>query len=126
MSSTPKPATSASTIPAPAILAGLADELTAMIPVVEGLSALVFDHALKAEPEDRPRVLTQAQAVDDLTQRLEALRDLTGAMSRGVGAEAALEAMRLADMAARLRTAARGDESGIARGANAGELLLFG
>ncbi|MCS6627087.1 hypothetical protein N0B44_29655 [Roseibacterium beibuensis] len=112
--------------PTPALLSGLADELSLMIPVVEGLSALVFDHALNVGPGDRPGVLTQAQAVDDLSQRLEALRDLVGALSRGVEAGAALDAMPLAAVADRLRAAAIGGGPVPAGGTDAGDLLLFG
>jgi hypothetical protein len=112
--------------PTLALLSGFADELSSMIPVVEGLSALVFDYALKAEPDDRPRVLTQAQSVDDLTQRLEALRDLTEAVSRGVAVDAALDALRLADVAGRLRIAMVGAETARDQSPPAGELVLFG
>jgi hypothetical protein len=112
--------------PTPALLSGLSDELSSMIPLVEGLSALVFDHAIKAAPEDRPQILTQAQAVDDLAQRLEALRDLAAALSRGVPVDAALDAMRLAEVAGRLRIATLGGETIQANGPPAGELVLFG
>ena len=112
--------------PTPALLSGLADELSSMIPVVEGLSALVFDHALKANAEDRSRILTQAQAVDDLSQRLEALRGLASALSRGADIQTALDALPLESMAARLRAAGVGGGPARDDGPDAGDLLLFG
>lgn len=109
----------------PDLLSGLADELASMIPVVAGLSALVFDHAIKAPAEDRPRILTQAQAVDDLGQRLDALSNLATALSRGVPVNAALDALPLAEVAGRLRIAALGLRPATDNDPASGELVLF-
>ena len=110
----------------PAMLSGLAEELAAMMPLVEGLSGLVLDHAIKADAHDRARILTQAQAVDDLGQRLEALRDLMAALSRGMPVDAALHAMPLAEVAARLRAAALGARTTPDDDPGRGDLVLFG
>jgi anaerobic glycerol-3-phosphate dehydrogenase len=89
----------------PSLLSGLADELALMIPMVEALADLVKDHAVKADAIDRPRILNQGQSVDDLSQRLAALRTLAEALSDGARIETALDTMPLADLAARLSLA---------------------
>jgi hypothetical protein len=111
----------------PSLLSALADELALTLPVVEGLSALVVEHAIQADALHRPRILIQAQAVDDLSQRLVALRDLTEALSHGAKVEAALDTVSLAEMAARLRLAVNGTASNTMPVASAthGDLMLF-
>lgn len=108
------------------LLSGLSQELALMVPIVEGLSGLVMDHAIQADAAARPRILAQAQAVDDLNQRLQALVDLTRAVAAGTAPEAALDAVRLADVAARLRLASAGERSQPATPARgSGDLMLF-
>lgn len=109
------------------LLSGLADELSAIVPLIEGLATLVFEHATAAAPADRAGVLTQAQAVDDLSQRLVAVRDLMASVARGEPVDSALQALPLAEMAARLRRVVldRAPEPGSASAHGAGELMLF-
>lgn len=107
----------------PAMLAALSVELAALAVPVEELADLVADHAAGAPPADRAAVLRRAQSVDETAQTLRALGGLLDALARGEPAEAALDAMPLAAVAARLR----GDEVPSARAAapGAGDILMF-
>ena len=88
-----------------ALLSALSRELAAMMDTVESLSATISDHVGNSRGEARLRALKDAQAIDDLSQRLEALSAVTGAMARGDDAEAALAGVRLTDLSQRLRGA---------------------
>jgi hypothetical protein len=109
-----------------ALLSALSRELADMILSVEGLEALVMAHARLAAPADRADVLTRAQDVDSLGQRLHALHRLTASLAAGRPVEAALDAIPLADLAGQLRGAirGRGAEDASPRAA-AGDLSLF-
>lgn len=109
----------------PSLLSGLADELALMIPMVEGLADLVKDHAIQADAIDRPRILNQGQAVDDLSQRLAALRELAEALSDGARVETALDTMPLADLAARLGLAIGTSPTHAPTLVAHGDLMLF-
>lgn len=86
-----------------ALLSALSTELAAMMETVESLSAVVADHARRSQGEARARTLVGAQAIDDLSQRLNALSGVTGAMARGDDPEIALAGVRLTDLSLRLR-----------------------
>ena len=109
-----------------ALMSGLSHELSLMLPLVEGLSGLVMDHAVQADAAERPRILAQAQAVDDLGQRLQALVRLTHAIGEGAVAHAAVDEIMLADLATRLRAALSGQAvvPHLAAAAS-GDLMLF-
>lgn len=112
--------------PCPPLLTGIARELALMVPMVEDLSGLVKDHAIGADARDRPRILAQAQSVDDLTQRLQALIGVARAVAAGAGPASALEAVSLSDMQRRLQGAlASADEPAPSTGAPSGDLMLF-
>ena len=72
---------------------------------VDGLADLISAHVRQAPGEARPQALVQAQALDDLIQRLDALRVLAGGLARGEAIEAALDGVPLAALADRLRGA---------------------
>jgi hypothetical protein len=111
---------------AAALLSALSTEFADMGEAVETLSGVVLDHARLVPPADRARVLGQAQAIDLLSQRLAALRDLSIALSDGRSVDAVLDAVPLADMADRLRLAVVGaGPDRPAPRAAAGDLLLF-
>lgn len=119
-------AVAARPVPGGTLLSGVSHELALMLPMVEGLSALVMDHAVQADAAQRPRILAEAQAVDDLGQRLQALVRLTQAVAEGEAPDAAVDAILLADLATRLRSALRGETvpPHIAAAAS-GDLMLF-
>ena len=66
-----------------ALFSGLSAELAAMMETVEGLSALITEHARQTPADRRSAVLVKAQAVDDLHQKLDSLRGLAGSLSAG-------------------------------------------
>lgn len=107
-----------------ALFSGLSAELAAMMEAVEGLSALVDEHARQAAPDRRSGVLVKAQAVDDLHQKLDSLRALAGALSGGAPIEEALSDIPLSALAQRLQAAALSMGSGPETAAP-GELVLF-
>lgn len=120
------PAVSSEPVPREALLSGLSHELALMVPLVEGLSGLVMDHAVQADAADRPRILVQAQAVDDLGQRLQALVQLTQAVAKGAAPDTAVDDVPLTALATRLRSALRGDPGTPAPAATStGDLTLF-
>lgn len=88
-----------------ALLSALSTEFADMSQAAEGLSGVVMDHARLVPPADRSRVLTQAQAIDALVQRLVALGDLAGSLSEDRPVDLVLNAVPLADLGDRLRQA---------------------
>lgn len=110
-----------------AFLSALSSEFGAMTRTVDGLSGLVMEHARQVAPGARPEVLVQAQAVDALSQALDALRGLTESLARGEGFETALDAVLLADLSTRLRQAlpTSAPPSQPVAGPAAGDLMLF-
>jgi len=80
-------------------------EFAAMGESIEGLSGLFSEHVRQLAAEDRPRVLYEAQALDELAQRLDALRSLATDLARGERVEVALDCVPLADLADRIREA---------------------
>lgn len=104
----------------------LSAELATMGEDIEGLAGLVADHVRLVAPEVRQRTLIQAQAVDELTQRLDALRSLATLLARGEPVEAALDAIHLADLADRLRSVVLPSAREVRSPPAAGDLMLFG
>jgi hypothetical protein len=72
-----------SVVPSRSLLSALSAELAAMSETVEPLCGMAADHVRNSQGEARARALVDAQAIDDLSQRLIALSDLTGAVARG-------------------------------------------
>lgn len=109
-----------------ALFAGLSAELRVMMETVEGLSDLVTEHARQVAPERRHDVLIQAQAVDDLSQTLDSLRALAGALSTGAPMEHALASIPLAALSGRLQVVALSAPPEPEPESRPGDLLLFG
>lgn len=113
------------TVQASALLIALSTELAAMKGSAENLSSLMAELVQHSQGEARTRALVEAQAIDELTQKLDALRGLTWSLARGDAVETAIDAVLLAEVAGRLRRAVLAGESvAVAPGA-AGELMLF-
>ena len=74
-------------------------------------------------PEERSNALTQAQALDALIQRVEALSDVLRMLGGGASPSDAVSRLSLSDVAGRLRPAA--GEHRPASAADAGDLTLF-
>lgn len=105
------------------LLTAVSDELLALRESVESVSALVAVHVSRCQGEARIRALVDAQAIDGLSQRLEVLSGVTGAMARGEDLETVLADVGLADLSERLRC---GDVTvHRAPGSVAGDLMLF-
>jgi hypothetical protein len=104
------------------LLAAVADELMGVREGIDDVEALVSRLVRLAPPEDRPSALTQAQALDALTQRLEALSGVLRMLSGGASPAEAVSRLSLADMAGRLRPAAGEATSSLAA---SGDLTLF-
>ena len=104
------------------LLAAVADELMRVREGIDGVEALVSDLVRRVPPEERPDALTQAQALDALTQRLEALSGVLRMLGGGASPSEAVSRLALADMAGRLRPAAGEPPSAPAA---SGDLMLF-
>jgi hypothetical protein len=96
------------------LLVAVADELMRVREGIDHVEALVSRLVRRAPAEDRAEALTEAQALDALTQRLEALSGATPAES--------VSRISLADMAVRLRPAAGVKTT---EAADSGDLMLF-
>ncbi|WP_312598705.1 hypothetical protein [Brevundimonas sp.] len=105
------------------LLAAVADELMLARQGVDGIETLVSDLVRRAPPDERSNALTQAQALDALTQQIEALSGVLRRLSGGASPSDAVSQVSLADMAGRLRPPA-GRNRPIS-GADAGDLMLF-
>lgn len=109
-----------------ALLSALSRELAGMARTVERLEDLVMAHARLVDPADRAAVLTRAQDVDSLGQRMHALRQLTESLAEGRPVEAVLDAIPLADLADTLGRAILARDAGeAAPRVAAGDLALF-
>jgi hypothetical protein len=106
------------------LLTAVADELMGVREGIDDVEALVSRLVPLAAPEDRPAALTQAQALDALTQRLEALSGVLRMLSGGASSAEAVSRLTLADMAGRLRPAAAGGKATPSPAAS-GDLTLF-
>lgn len=105
------------------LLVAVADELMRVRRDVDGVEALVGDLVRHAPAQDRPAALIQAQALDALNQRLEALSGVLRSLGDGASPAEAVSRLPLADMAGRLRPAA--DAAPTSNAVNAGDLTLF-
>ena len=105
------------------LLVAVADELTRVREGIDHVEALVSRLVRRAPAEDRAEALTEAQALDALTQRLEALSGVLRMLGGGASLSEAVSRLSLADMAGRLRPAA--GEAPSAPSADAGDLMLF-
>jgi hypothetical protein len=108
------------TLQAP-ILKTLSDELAATRHGVDALAGLVSSYVRHCPIDERPAALQEAQAVDALSQHLEALAAFVGGLARGEALEQAIDSVPLADLADRLR----GGGGGGAPVRSGGELQLF-
>lgn len=105
------------------LLAAVADELMGVRQGIDGVEALVSRLVAQASVEERPAAVTQAQALDALTQRLEALAGVLRMLGGGASPAEAVGRLALADMAGRLRPAA--GEPSAPPPAASGDLTLF-
>ncbi|QYF86182.1 hypothetical protein [Brevundimonas sp. PAMC22021] len=106
----------------PALLCAVADELEDLRAGVDAISHLLSDLVRRVPPAERLEVMSDAQRLDEITQRLQALSGLARAVAAGEAPEAAVAAIPLADMAQRLRPALSRQAD---QGAAAGDLQLF-
>lgn len=109
---------------APSLLAALATEIGDVRMGVDRVSGLLSDLVRRLPPEHRAEALTDAQALDVLIQRLDAVAGVLHGLSSGQSSADAVSAVLLADMAERLNgeTPARAPASPAAA---SGDLLLF-
>ena len=110
------------------LLSAVAAELADIRAGVDEAGGLVSELLRLAPPEQRLTYLTRMQAFDVLSQRVDALSGLAGALAADQPMDTALAALPLAEMAERLRETSlrvfdRAAEP--VRSAPAGDLLLF-
>lgn len=103
------------------LIAAMAAELADVRLGFDEVAGLVTDLVRRLPIEARPQALTEAQAIDGLTQRLDALAGLLRVLAGDECVHAAAAALPLADMVERL-TAGRAAASSPA---GSGELILF-
>ncbi|MFC5372353.1 hypothetical protein ACFPIF_07320 [Brevundimonas faecalis] len=111
------------------LLAAVAAELADIRKGVEATAELTSELLRHAPAEQRLAYLTRTQAFDVLSQRVDALAGLAGALAADQPMDTALAALPLAEMAERLCEASmRGrplTSDAPARPAASGELILF-
>ena len=109
---------------APSLLAALAAEIGDVRSGVDRMSALVSDLVRRLPVEDRAEALTDAQALDVLIQRLDAVAGVLHGLSDGQTSADAVSSVLLADVAGRLggQSASR---AATLSPAPSGDLLLF-
>lgn len=88
---------------APSLLAALAAEIGDVRAGVDRMSTLVSDLVRRLPAEDRAEALTDAQALDVLIQRLDAVAGVLHGLSDGQTSADAVSAVLLTDVAVRLR-----------------------
>jgi hypothetical protein len=103
------------------LLSALAVELADVRAGVDGLSDLISGMIRNLPAETRVSALSDAQALDVLTQRIDVVSDLLQALAAGRPASEAIRAVPLADMARRLAGAPAPAASADA----SGDLMLF-
>jgi len=109
---------------APSLLAALAAEIGDVRSGVDRMSALVSDLVRNLPADSRAEALTDAQSLDVLTQRLDAVAGVLHGLSEGRSSADAVSTVLLADVADRLR----GRETAPAPAApntGSGDLMLF-
>ncbi|WP_295709930.1 hypothetical protein, partial [uncultured Brevundimonas sp.] len=109
-----------------ALLNAVADELEDLRAGVDAISHLLGDLVRRVPPAERLEVMSDAQRLDEITQRLQALSGLARAVAAGEPPELAVAAIPLSDMAQRLRPAVRRPADDAAPDpAASGDLQLF-
>jgi hypothetical protein len=88
---------------APSLLAALAAEIRDVRAGVDRMSTLVSDLVRRLPVDDRAEALTDAQALDVLIQRLDAVAGVLHGLSDGQTSADAVSAVLLADVAVRLK-----------------------
>ncbi len=109
---------------AASLMAALAVELDDVRTGVDRISLLVSELVGRLPVQDRAKVLTDAQAADALTQRLDAVAGVLHGLSDGESTGDALSRVLLADLVARLRAHVDAD-SVPHTPVTSGDLLLF-
>lgn len=104
------------------LLAAVADELMGVREGIDHVEALVSRLVPLAAEKDKAEALTDAQSLDALTQRLEALAGVLRMISGGASPAESVARLGLADMASRLRPAAGMQP---AAPAPSGDVMLF-
>jgi hypothetical protein len=110
------------------LLTAVAAELADIRAGVDEAGGLVSELLRLAPPEQRLTYLTRMQAFDVLSQRVDALSGLAGALAADQPMDTALAALPLAEMADRLRELSfrvKPATSASAPAAVSGDLLLF-
>lgn len=105
------------------LIAAMAAEVADVRLGFDDIAGLVTDLLRRLPIEARPQALTEAQAIDGLTQRLDALSDLLAVLAGDECVHAAAAALPLADMAERLT--GRRPAAPSSSPAGSGELVLF-
>lgn len=95
--------TASSSLLGPALLAALAAEIGDVRAGVDRMSTLVSDLVRRLPAEDRAEALTDAQALDALIQRLDAVAGVLHGLSDGQTSADAVSSVLLADVAVRLK-----------------------
>lgn len=88
---------------APSLLAALAAEISDVRAGVDRMSTLVSDLVRRLPVDDRAEALIDAQALDVLIQRLDAVAGVLHGLSDGQTSADAVSAVLLADVAVRLK-----------------------
>ncbi|MGH7028169.1 hypothetical protein [Brevundimonas sp.] len=110
------------------LLAAVSAELADIRAGIDEAGDLVSELLKSAAPEQRLTFLTRMQAFDVLSQRVDALSGLAGALAEDQPMDTALAALPLAEMADRLREVSLRVKSPTAAAAPAvvcGDLILF-
>ncbi len=105
---------------APSLLAALAAEIGDVRAGVDRMSALVSDLVRRLPIDDRAEALGDAQALDALIQRLDAVAGVLHGLSDGQTSADAVSAVLLAEVAARLN-----GDGPVRAPVSTGDLLLF-
>ena len=107
-------------VDAPTLLAALAAEIGDVRAGVDRMSALVSDLVSRLPADDRAEALTDAQALDVLIQRLDAVAGVLHGLSDGQTSADAVSTVLLSDVAERLR-----GDAPVRTPATSGDLMLF-
>ena len=105
---------------APSLLAALAGEIGDVRSGVERVSGLLTDLVRRLPVEHRAEALTDAQALDALIQRLDAVSGVLNGLAEGKSSADAVSGVLLADVAERLQGATSARPSAVS-----GDLMLF-
>lgn len=104
----------------PALLSALAEETAALARPVERISAVLGELIGKLPAETRGSAVVEAQALDVVVQRLEAIAQALSGLALGASDAEILADLKLSDLVARLKGSAR-DHTAV----EAGDCELF-